>query len=87
MAMVDFNSEKLSVSRQAELLSLNRPSLYYKPVYVSDEEIHLQHRIDEIYTERPVSGSRYITAILHRNGGISIGNELCAAYVPWGLQV
>lgn len=66
--MVDLHSEKLTVSRQAELLSLNRSSLYYKPVGVSDEEIRLQRRIDEIYTERPVSGSRYITAILRREG-------------------
>ncbi len=28
VSMVDFNSEKLSVSRQAELHSLNRSSLY-----------------------------------------------------------
>jgi putative transposase len=66
--MVDFHSEKLTVSQQAELLSLNRSSLYYEPVGVSDDEIRLQRRIDEIYTERPVSGSRYITAILRREG-------------------
>jgi putative transposase len=66
--MVDYDSEKISISRQAELLSLNRSSLYYRPVDISDEEIRLKHRIDEIYTERPVSGSRYITAILRREG-------------------
>ncbi|UOF91021.1 IS3 family transposase [Fodinisporobacter ferrooxydans] len=68
VAMVDHDSEKLSISRQAELLSLNRSSLYYNPVSVSDEEIRLRRRIDEIYTDRPVSGSRYITAILRREG-------------------
>ncbi len=66
--MVDHDNEKLSVSRQAELLSLNRTSLYYKPVGIPDEEIRLKHRIDELYTERPVSGSRYIVAILRREG-------------------
>ena len=30
----------------------------------------LKHRIDEIYTDRPVSGSRYIIAILRREGRI-----------------
>ena len=68
--MVDMDSEKISISRQAELLSLNRSSLYYKPVDISDEEIRLKHRIDEIYTDRPVSGSRYITAILRREAWV-----------------
>lgn len=65
---MDYDSEKISISRQAELLSLNRTSLYYRPVGTSDKELHLRRRIDEIYTERPVSGSRYITAILRREG-------------------
>lgn len=68
--MVEMDSEKISISRQAELLSLNRSSLYYKPVDISDEDIRLKHRIDEIYTDRPVSGSRYITAILRREGWV-----------------
>nr|WP_249226453.1 IS3 family transposase [Alicyclobacillus mengziensis] len=68
VAMVEHDSDELSISRQAELLSLNRTSLYYTPVAVSDEEIRLRRRIDEIYTERPASGSRYITAILRREG-------------------
>jgi len=66
--MVDQDSEKISISRQADLLTLNRSSLYYKPVGISDEELRLKQRIDEIYTDRPVSGSRYITAILRREG-------------------
>jgi len=66
--MVDFHSDKLTISRQSELLSLNRSSLYYEHVGVSDEENRLKRRIDEIYTERPVSGSRYMTAILRREG-------------------
>ena len=60
----------LPISTQAELLTLNRTSLYYKPVEPSEEEVRLKRRIDEIYTDRPVSGSRYITAILRREGWI-----------------
>ena len=66
--MVEHDRDELSISRQAEWLSLNRTSLYYTPVAVSDEEIRLRRRIDEIYTERPASGSRYITAIRLREG-------------------
>ncbi len=61
---------ELPISQQAELLTLNRTSLYYKPVGPSEQEVQLRRRIDEIYTERPVSGSRYITAILRREGWI-----------------
>lgn len=53
---------------QAELLGLNRSSLYYKPVEPSEDELALKRRIDEIYTECPFYGSRRITAILHREG-------------------
>ena len=60
----------LPTSTQAELLTLNRTSLYYNPVEPSEEELRLRHRIDEIYTDRPVSGSRYMTAILRREGWI-----------------
>ncbi len=53
---------------QAELLSLSRSSLYYRPVPPSAEEVALKHRIDEIYTDYPFYGSRRITAQLRREG-------------------
>ncbi|MGI6285538.1 IS3 family transposase [Neomoorella humiferrea] len=59
---------ELSIKKQAELLSLNRSSLYYHPVPPSPEEIALKHRTDEIYTEFPFYGSRRITAQFRREG-------------------
>ena len=59
---------ELPIRTQAELLGLNRSSLYYKPVKPSAEEIALKHRIDEIYTDHPYYGSRRITAQLRREG-------------------
>jgi putative transposase len=53
---------------QADLLSLNRSSLYYKPVAASAEEIAVKHRIDELYTKYPFYGSRRIAAVLKREG-------------------
>jgi len=58
----------LSLGVQAELLSLSRSSLYYKPIPPSAEEIAVKHRIDEIYTESPFYGSRKITELLRREG-------------------
>jgi putative transposase len=42
--------------------------LYYTPVAPAPEELALKHRIDAIYTDRPYSGVRRITAQLRREG-------------------
>jgi putative transposase len=55
---------ELAVSTQADLLSLNRTSLYYQPVPTSAAELYIKRRIDEIYTAHPFYGSRKITAVL-----------------------
>jgi putative transposase len=53
---------------QAELLGLSRASLYYAQVGPSAEEIACKHRIDELYTQYPIYGSRRMTAVLKREG-------------------
>ena len=53
--MID-RSEKLSIKKQAELLSLNRTSLYYKPTPISQEELGIKQIIDDIYTKHPEYG-------------------------------
>lgn len=68
LALLDFDDAELTVRDQATLLSLNRSSLYYKPVQPSPEELALKHRIDELYTEYPFYGSRRIAAQLGREG-------------------
>lgn len=65
-AFVDWQHRELPVTTQAELLSLNRSGLYYKPVAPSAEEVALKHQIDEVYTEHPYYGYRKITAQLQR---------------------
>ncbi len=66
--LVDFNDKVLSLTVQTDLLSLNRTSLYYKPVPPSIREIEIKHAIDEIYTENPSFGSRTLTTLLKRKG-------------------
>jgi putative transposase len=41
------------VRRQCELLKLNRSSLYYQPVPVSEEEATLLRLLDEQYLKAP----------------------------------
>ena len=64
--MVDWTAGELPVSTQADLLSLNRSSLYYQPVPPSPEEVWIKRRIDEIYTAWPFYGSRKITVELNK---------------------
>lgn len=59
---------RLPLRTQAELLSLNRSSLYYVPAPASAEDVAIKHRIDEMYTERPFYGVRRMTAQLRRDG-------------------
>ncbi len=66
--MVDFLESSISITKQAELLSLNRSGLYYKPRSPSENELILKHEIDRIYTEDPYFGSRTITTVLNREG-------------------
>jgi putative transposase len=68
MNLLEREDSELSISKQAELLSLNRSSLYYKPKDPSIEEVMIKHAIDQIYTQCPFYGSRRITAQLKRNG-------------------
>lgn len=58
----------LSVTRQAQLLSVSRSSVYYRPQPDSREELDLLKRLDEIFTENPMYGSRRLQAMPKREG-------------------
>ena len=79
-ALLEWEQPELPIATQAALLSLNRSSLYYKPVPPSPEEIRLKHRIDEIYTQYPFLGSRRIAAIL-RGEGVNIHRNTVQKYM------
>jgi putative transposase len=81
MNMIDRNEKKLSISKQAELLNINRTSLYYKPVPISDEEYWIKRIIDEIYTEHPEYGYRRMTIILNRDYDININRKRTRRYM------
>jgi putative transposase len=66
--LLEWDRSELPLTVQAELLSLNRTSLYYQPAPPSSEEVRLKHRIDELFTQYPFMGSRRIAAMLHRDG-------------------
>ena len=58
LGMVSQTHPHFSIARQCMLLKVPRSTLYYKPKPVSDEDLTLMRRIDEIYIKWPFYGSR-----------------------------
>jgi putative transposase len=75
LALLDWEAHELPLKAQAELLSLNRSGLYYRPVAPSAEEIAIKHRIDALYTRYPFYGSRRITVVLRLEWKIDINRK------------
>ena len=59
---------KLSVVRQAKLLGFSRGSVYYSPCPVSDGDLALMRRIDELHLDYPFAGSRMLQGLLKAEG-------------------
>jgi len=59
---------ELSVTRPAKLLGVSRSSVYYHPKPESAEELALLKRLDELFTENPMYGSRRLQVMLRREG-------------------
>ena len=66
--LVDPSSEKLSLRRQCELLSINRSTLYYeaKPAVIND--LQLLNEIRDIWERCPFYGYRRVTKELQSQG-------------------
>jgi putative transposase len=69
--MID-RSHELPLTRQAKVLKLSRSSLYYQAHPVSEADLAIMRRIDELHTEHPFAGSRMLRDMLRREG-VEIG--------------
>jgi putative transposase len=65
--MID-RGAKVPVKRQAELLDLSRSSVYYTPRPLSERDLILMRRIDELHLALPFYGSRKLADRLRREG-------------------
>jgi putative transposase len=65
--MIERGSE-VPVTRQAELLGLSRSSVYYTPRPMSERDLVLMRRIDELHLQLPFYGSRKLADQLQREG-------------------
>jgi putative transposase len=65
--MIDRDHE-LPVTRQCELLDLARSTAYYEPVPVSQADLALMRRLDELHLKWPFLGSRRLRDLLQKDG-------------------
>jgi putative transposase len=65
--MIERGTE-VPVKRQAQLLQLSRSSVYYEARPISDRDLKLMRRIDELHLQLPYYGSRKLAAQLRREG-------------------
>ncbi|MGC8384132.1 IS3 family transposase [Pseudomonas aeruginosa] len=84
-AMID-RSHPLALGRQAEAVGISRGSLYYAPRPVSQEDLALMRRIDELHLELPFAGSRMLRDLLNQ-AGLAVGRKHVATLMRrMGLQ-
>jgi putative transposase len=60
------------VTRQAQLLSISRGSVYYQPHPISADDLALMRRIDELHLDYPFAGARMLRDLL-AGEGIAVG--------------
>jgi putative transposase len=65
--MIDRSSE-LPLTGQAKALGISRGSVYYLARPISDADLVLMRRIDELHLEHPFAGSRMLRALLKAEG-------------------
>lgn len=73
--LIEKDMNILPITKQAELLSIARSSVYYQPRTVGPVTLDLMNRIDRIHTDWPVYGARKIAAQLKRDTGLQIGRK------------
>jgi putative transposase len=66
--MIDPAHQNLSISRQCQLLKINRSTFYYKKKPIKAEDLKLMELIDKQYLKTPTWGSRSMRNHLRRLG-------------------
>ena len=71
--MID-REHRLPIKRQAELLSISRGTVYYHREPLSEADLALMRRLDELHLEHPFAGSRMLRDLLRREG-VEVGRQ------------
>jgi len=62
--LIESDNQAISISKQYELLQINRSGFYYKGLGESQETIDLMNHIDKFHSQDPTLGSRRICELL-----------------------
>ena len=65
--MID-RENSLSITRQAKLLDISRGAVYYPPRPISEADLGLMRRIDELHLQHPFMGARMLRRMLSQEG-------------------
>ncbi len=79
-SLVDSKLTTISKTSQCKLLGISRATLYYTPRPMQEQDIKILHAMDEIYTDNPEYGYRFIHKQLLEDG-YSIGNNRVLKYM------
>lgn len=74
------NEDNISVSVAADLLDINRTSIYYKGTPVSQFELDCKRIIDHLHTENPTWGARQMSSQL-KIRGYHVGRKKARKYM------
>jgi putative transposase len=58
----------LPIKQQAEVLGISRSTVYYEPRPISEEDLRLMRRLDELHLNYPFAGSRMLRGLLWQQG-------------------
>jgi putative transposase len=85
--MADTDNCGIPVSLQADLLGINRTSLYYKPHPLDKEDLSVKAAIDRVYTKHPEFGYRRITVWLNKHEGMFVNHKAILRHMrEMGIQ-
>ena len=78
----------LSVRQQAEILGLNRSTIYYQPrvKQLKDKQLQLLDLVDVLYTKYPFMGTRQMSQYISAHHYSCQRHEIRWAYENLGLQ-
>ena len=58
----------LPITKQAEVLSISRSSVYYLPRPVAEADLAIMRRLDRLHLEFPFAGARMLRGLLAAEG-------------------
>jgi putative transposase len=64
----------MAITTQCQLLGLSRSSAYYRPRGVSEADLRLMRRLDELHLEHPFLGARKLARLL-KDEGFAVGRR------------